>query len=146
MSEAAIGTQMAVRALLHILLSGAFLPLQRRLGTVRLYQLTMWTSPPTMLCLPLLNFIARQGHETTWPFNLGLSVFFLLWCFNGFAWSKPLHCPKSRWVITLNIMHSFHVYYGHECLSFVRCPCKNQCMWLPFLGVFDGQDLMSSML
>src|SRR5882724_6277217 len=125
MSEASIGTQMAVRALLQILLMGTFLPLQRRFGTVRLYQLIMWTSPPTILCLPFLNFIARQCYETTWPFNLGLLVFFFLWSFNGFAWSKHVIVAKFVWITWLIIAHSFHIYNGHGCLSFARCPCKN---------------------
>lgn len=41
MSEAQIGTQMSVRALVHVGIMITYSPINRKLGTVRLYQVRL---------------------------------------------------------------------------------------------------------
>lgn len=67
-TESQIGLQMSIRAILHIVAIGAFEPLQKRLGAVRLYQLALALYPFTVLLFPCLNYLARQsGTVNSWP-------------------------------------------------------------------------------
>lgn len=92
MSEATIGTQMAIRAVLHIGIAFLYAPLERFCGsTVRCYRMVMWGWPLTTICAPLLNVMARRGLEGSWSFNIAMLVFFVIWAGSGFAWSKYIH-------------------------------------------------------
>ncbi|KAF8590893.1 MFS general substrate transporter [Ramaria rubella] len=89
LNEAAIGTYLAVRAVLHIGMMGFYAPLERRFGSAsRMYHFVMWMWPLTVLCAPLLNSMARRGGNSTWTFNLTMIVFFTIWSASSFAWTS----------------------------------------------------------
>ena len=88
MSEAAIGTYLAIRAVLHIGVAVLYAPLEKYCGsTVRFYRMIMWGWPVTIMCAPLLNVMARRGEEGTWLFNSVMLVFFIIWAGSGLALS-----------------------------------------------------------
>lgn len=94
-SEAAIGMHMAVRSVTNIAVMVFYTPLQRRLGTVRLYQFAMAIYPFAIAFMPLLNHIARQGEESTLLFNAVLLTFFFVWSLACLAWSKFFRRPAT---------------------------------------------------
>ncbi|KLO06628.1 MFS general substrate transporter [Schizopora paradoxa] len=81
LSEAAIGAHTAFRALTSILVIFAYAPLQRRLGTVGTYQLSLFIWPFTVMFLPALNFLARHGQSDSVLFKSLLVSFFFVWSF-----------------------------------------------------------------
>lgn len=86
-SEAEIGVQMGVRAFFHIGTMVFYAPSNRRLGNLKLYQLSMFLWPIVALMFPTLNFILRNGESTRgWLFTSVLSFFFAVWSFAGFTW------------------------------------------------------------
>ncbi|KIJ40955.1 hypothetical protein M422DRAFT_230020 [Sphaerobolus stellatus SS14] len=87
MSEAAIGTQMAVRSLLHI----GILPFYPKIHkycrtTLRTHRVIMWTWPLSVVCIPFLNVLARVNGNDTWMMNAALLAFFFIWSLSGIAW------------------------------------------------------------
>ncbi|KAI5122776.1 hypothetical protein M0805_000120 [Coniferiporia weirii] len=85
LNEAAIGAHMAVRSFVSIGLMFFFAPVQRRLGTMRTYQLTMAIWPFNSLFFPLLNFLARWGASQI-VMNSVLLVFFTVWGLANISW------------------------------------------------------------
>ncbi|KAF8511927.1 hypothetical protein JB92DRAFT_3096983 [Gautieria morchelliformis] len=89
MSEAAIGTHMAMRAVIHIGIGTIYAPLERYFGSaLRFYRIIMCAWPLTILCAPMLNSMARRGEEGTWSFNCALLVFYFIWAGSGLAWTS----------------------------------------------------------
>jgi len=87
LSEAAIGTQMAVRSILQIGIMPLYATLERYFGsTIRLYRACMWLWPISVVCLPLLNSLARTAGSDSWTFNMALWIFFVIWAFSGCSW------------------------------------------------------------
>ncbi|KAF8511934.1 hypothetical protein JB92DRAFT_350559 [Gautieria morchelliformis] len=89
MSEAAIGTHMAIRAVIHIGIGTIYAPLERYFGSaLRFYRIIMCAWPLPILCAPMLNSMARRGEEGTWSFNCALLVFYFIWAGSGLAWTS----------------------------------------------------------
>ncbi|KAG8688077.1 hypothetical protein FRC11_006107 [Ceratobasidium sp. 423] len=86
MSEAQIGTQMSVRAVVHILMMLGYSKVNRTLGTVRLYQVTMAFWSVVVLGFPLLHWVASQTGIKSVIFNSTQFIFFVTWSVCGFAW------------------------------------------------------------
>ncbi|QRV91521.1 major facilitator superfamily transporter [Ceratobasidium sp. AG-Ba] len=88
MSEAQIGTQMSVRAVVHVAIMVVYAPVNRRLGTVRLYQVTMVFWAIVVLGFPFLHWVASTtpGGTASIMFNLVQFAFFFIWSICGFAW------------------------------------------------------------
>ncbi|KAG9093402.1 hypothetical protein FS749_014431 [Ceratobasidium sp. UAMH 11750] len=88
MTEAQIGTQMSVRAVVHVGMMALFAPVNRRLGTVRLYQVTMVFWAVVVLGFPFLHWVASvaEGGTASVVFNAVQFVFFFIWSICGFAW------------------------------------------------------------
>lgn len=81
LSEAAIGAHTAFRALVSILVIFVYAPLQRRLGTVHTYQLSLFIWPFAIVFLPALNMLARLGQGDGVLFTVLLVTFFFVWSF-----------------------------------------------------------------
>ena len=88
LNESQIGTQLGIRSCNNVLVIALYSPLERRLGTVRLYQLTMLAWPITFLCFPVLNLLARNGWEGTWTFQAAHAIFVTFWSFGCLGWSE----------------------------------------------------------
>ncbi|KAL5641213.1 hypothetical protein ACGC1H_001631 [Rhizoctonia solani] len=86
MSEGEIGTQMSVRAVVHILIMLIYSKVNRALGTVRLYQVTMAFWSLVVLGFPFLHWVASQTGIKSVVFNTAQFIFFLTWSVCGFAW------------------------------------------------------------
>ncbi|KAG9087446.1 hypothetical protein FRC06_002536 [Ceratobasidium sp. 370] len=88
MTEAQIGTQMSVRAVVHVGMMAIYAPVDRRLGTVRLYQVTMMFWAVVVLGFPFLHWVASiaVGGTASIVFNAAQFVFFFIWSICGFAW------------------------------------------------------------
>jgi hypothetical protein len=86
-SEAVIGTHMAIRSLLPIPMMLFYPRLQRRLGTVHVYQIVMAGFPVVVLFFPLLNLLIRASAPS-WIVNLCLFGYFVTWSWCGFAWRR----------------------------------------------------------
>jgi len=86
LSEAAIGMHLAIRAANNILVMLLFSPLQRRVGTVRTYQISMAIWPFAFMFFPVLNLMAKKGSVDNWLFNVTLMLFFTTWSFASLAW------------------------------------------------------------
>ncbi|KAF8590896.1 MFS general substrate transporter [Ramaria rubella] len=88
MSEAAIGTQLGIRAILHISIMSLYAPMERKFGTtLRTYRWMMWIWPLTVVGAPLLNCLAKEVGEKTWQLNLALFIYFLFWTASCFCWT-----------------------------------------------------------
>ncbi|EUC66729.1 MFS general substrate transporter, putative [Rhizoctonia solani AG-3 Rhs1AP] len=86
MSEGEIGAQMSVRAVVHILIMLVYSKVNRALGTLRLYQVTMVFWSLVVLGFPFLHRVASQTGIKSVVFNAAQFVFFLTWSVCGFAW------------------------------------------------------------
>ncbi|KAJ1311352.1 hypothetical protein OPQ81_009845 [Rhizoctonia solani] len=86
MSEAQIGTQMSIRAVVHILMMLVYSKVNRSLGTVRLYQVTMAFWSLVVLGFPFLHWVASQTGIKSILFNAAQFIFFVMWSICGFAW------------------------------------------------------------
>lgn len=81
---------MAVRAVSDIGVIVCFPLMQRRFGTVRVFQANMLAWPFVVGFFPVLNILARKGMEGGLAFNALLMVFFAIWSFAGTAWRELL--------------------------------------------------------
>lgn len=63
--------------------------IQRRLGTVRMYQLVLSTIPVVVIFFPTLNQLARTGANA-WTLNSALLGYFLAWSWCGLSWSQSI--------------------------------------------------------
>ncbi|KAB5591431.1 zinc induced facilitator 1 protein [Ceratobasidium theobromae] len=86
MSEAEIGTQMSVRAVVHVGIMLFYAPINRKLGTTRLYQVTMAFWAIVVLGFPFLHWAASRTGIKSVVFNAAQLVFFFTWSICGFAW------------------------------------------------------------
>lgn len=95
LSEAQIGAHMAVRSAFNIIILFAYTPICTRLGgPVRSYKAGMLMWPLAVICLPVLNVLARTGPEVagvgTWTFDGAALVFFAFWSLGNLSWRKFL--------------------------------------------------------
>jgi hypothetical protein len=87
MSEAAIGTYLGIRAILHIGMTPLYSYLADLVdSTMRLHRILMWTWPLSVLCIPLLNLLARIYGTESWILSTMLMVYFIIWSLSGFTW------------------------------------------------------------
>ncbi|KAF8507371.1 MFS general substrate transporter [Hysterangium stoloniferum] len=87
LSEGAIGVQMAIRGIFNVGTMPFYSTLRQYFGgTVRFYRVAMCLWPVSILCMPLLNFLARSAGTESWTFNIALGFFFLVWAFGGYSW------------------------------------------------------------
>jgi len=108
LNEVAIGMQMAVRAILNVGVMPFYSTLQQYFGsTVRLYRVAMCFWPVSILCMPLLNSLARSSGTDSWTFNIVLGFFF--------------PCMGIR-----RIFVDKHLCYGHRCGPFCQCIIDSQ--------------------
>ena len=105
---------MAIRAILIIFIIAISSPLQRKLGSVRTYQLGMATWPLSVIFLPVLNLMARSedyGGNSLW-FWLVFSAFYLCWGVGSLVWRKLI----SPYVGMVNMKnHPDSMYTGDNC-------------------------------
>ncbi|KAG8693332.1 hypothetical protein FRC09_010578 [Ceratobasidium sp. 395] len=88
MSEAKIGTQMAVRSFIHIAMMLAYNQFISRVKTLDVYRFAMSLWPPVVLGFPILNWIVRtqpDGNESV-VFLLSQFAFYTVWSVAGFCW------------------------------------------------------------
>lgn len=89
MSEAAIGTQMAIRAIFHIGLMPFYSYMEVWFGTtVQLHRTLMWIWPLSVLCIPFLNILARIYGEDSWTLSIALLGYYLVWSTSNFTWRE----------------------------------------------------------
>lgn len=62
--ESSIGLQLSLRGLLHVLTMAVYAPIEKRLGTYRLYAWAMAMWILSTLCYPLLNLWARINSSS----------------------------------------------------------------------------------
>ncbi|KAF8609315.1 MFS general substrate transporter [Ceratobasidium sp. AG-I] len=88
MTEGEIGTQMSIRAVVHVGMMLAYSQVSHRMGTVRLYQVTMVFWAIVVLGFPFLHWVASvsTGGINSIAFNLAQLLFFIIWSICGFAW------------------------------------------------------------
>lgn len=81
---------MAVRSINTMIIMFLYAPMQRRLGTLRLYQLSMCFWPLCFIGLPLLNALAKRGEGATdgWLFWSVLWAYFTMWSFATSSWCE----------------------------------------------------------
>lgn len=88
MSEAQIGTQMAIRSLTQVALMLGYSKVIRKVNTLDVYKFSMALWPAVILGFPLLNWVARtqpEGNDGT-LFMASLFGFYIIWSFGGFCW------------------------------------------------------------
>ena len=88
LSEAQIGLHMSLRAVINVLTMIPYPYLERRFGLMRTYRFSMSLWPVAIALLPLLNLVARMNGEDGWVWYGALFVFFIVWAFTGWTWSK----------------------------------------------------------
>ncbi|KAF8530544.1 MFS general substrate transporter [Hysterangium stoloniferum] len=87
LSEATIGIQMSIRAIVHIALMPLYSTLRKYFGTtIRLHRVIIWLWPISTICLPLLNALARIAGSESWTFNIAIWAFFVIWGIGGYSW------------------------------------------------------------
>ncbi|CEL57803.1 Protein ZINC INDUCED FACILITATOR-LIKE 1 OS=Arabidopsis thaliana GN=ZIFL1 PE=2 SV=1 [Rhizoctonia solani AG-1 IB] len=88
MSEAKIGTEMAIRSLVQVALMLGYSQMVHKIGTLRIYKIAMTAWIMTILCFPLLNWVVRNhplGTESV-LFERCLFAFYVIWSIGGFCW------------------------------------------------------------
>ncbi|KAF8609314.1 MFS general substrate transporter [Ceratobasidium sp. AG-I] len=88
MSEAEIGTQMAIRSFIHIGIMLAFNQVVGRVKTMDIYKFVMSLWPVVVLCFPLLNWIVRTqpgGNEGV-LFMASQILVYIVWSLCGICW------------------------------------------------------------
>ncbi|CCO26959.1 hypothetical protein BN14_00992 [Rhizoctonia solani AG-1 IB] len=88
MSEAKIGTEMAIRSLVQVALMLGYSQMVHKIGTLRIYKIAMTAWIMTILCFPLLNWVVRThplGTESV-LFERCLFAFYVIWSVGGFCW------------------------------------------------------------
>jgi len=118
LSEARIGIHMSVRAVTQILAMIPYPYLERRFGFVRMYTFSMLLWPAMIALFPVLNLVARRNGEDGWIWYGALFVFFMVWAFTGWAWSK---CDPPLLPLILTSLFSWDVYHGQQFQSKRRC-------------------------
>jgi len=118
LSEARIGIHMSVRAVTQILAMIPYPYLERRFGFVRMYTFSMLLWPAMIALFPVLNLVARRNGEDGWIWYGALFVFFMVWAFTGWAWSK---CNPPLSPLILTSLFSWDVYHGQQFQSKRRC-------------------------
>ena len=88
LSEAHIGLHMSFRSVISVLTMIPYPYLERRFGLMRTYRFSMSLWPVAIALLPLLNLVARINGEDRWVWYGALFVFFIVWGFTGWTWSK----------------------------------------------------------
>lgn len=90
MDEGTIGMHLGLRAVLSVLALVLYPPLQRRMGTARLYKAAMSLLPFVVLAFPILNFLALNGMINSPLFYVILVSMFTLWSVAGLTYSKSV--------------------------------------------------------
>lgn len=85
LSEAAIGTHMAVRSAISIIIMLVYAPIQDRVGPLRIYQWSTSTWPLAVVCMPALSLLAR-AEVSALTMNTALCVFFIIWGIANLSW------------------------------------------------------------
>lgn len=85
LSEAAIGTHMAVRSAISIVIMLIYAPVQERVGPLRIYQWSTSTWPLAVLCMPALSVLASSSVSPL-LMNASLGVFFTIWGLANLSW------------------------------------------------------------
>ncbi|KAG9122869.1 hypothetical protein FRC07_000573 [Ceratobasidium sp. 392] len=88
MSEAKIGTQMAIRSFIHIVMMLSYNQVISRVKTLDVYRFAMFLWPPVVLGFPILNWIVRTqpaGNESI-VFLASQLVFYTVWSIASFCW------------------------------------------------------------
>ncbi|CAE6407941.1 unnamed protein product [Rhizoctonia solani] len=90
MSEANIGTAMAIRSLIQVVLMLGYSQVISKMGTLRVYKLAMAFWVIVTLYFPLLNWIARTPSLGTDGsiFQASLLGFYVIWSIGGFCWTS----------------------------------------------------------
>ncbi|CAE6465928.1 unnamed protein product [Rhizoctonia solani] len=87
--EASIGLQLSIRGLLNVLTMLVYAPIEKRLGLYRLYAWSMAMWVLSGLCYPLLSVWAKTNNSSDGLlFQTLLIIWFTIWSFAGFVWSK----------------------------------------------------------
>lgn len=94
LSEAEIGADMALRALLIILLIVLSAPIQRRFGALRTYQVGMIMWPASIVFLPILNWMVRtDGYGSgSLAYRSVFGLFYIIWAVGALVWRELGHC------------------------------------------------------
>ena len=128
LSEAMIGIHMALRAITNIVIMMLYPSVERRLGTVKLYQLSMWLWPVTVLGFPILNAVARSQwiERNGWVMWVLLLVFWVVWSLACFIWCMYARYRKECG--GLSISHcSWYGDHGKQCRTFGGGTCSDEC-------------------
>jgi MFS family permease len=108
LSESEIGIQMGMRAFFHVLCLGLYPRLEKKLGSLRMYQGSMLLFPLVVLMFPVLNAVLRwTGGEMNFSFWVIWTFFFMIWAFTGFNWTSMFSLiseatPSQSALATLN--------------------------------------------
>lgn len=92
LSEAEIGADMALRAVLIILLIIVSAPIQRRFGALSTYQAGMVMWPASIVFLPILNWMVRRDSygSGTLAYRFVFGLFYILWAIGALVWREFL--------------------------------------------------------
>lgn len=93
-SEAVIGSHMAIRSTIAIPMMFLFPIIQRRTGTIGLYRASMITMALVPMLFPCLNLLVYNNVDE-WIVNAVLLGYFVIWAWCGLAWSQYHITPQS---------------------------------------------------
>jgi len=92
MSEATIGTQMAIRSFLQLGIIPFYSSVAQFYGsTIQLHQHFTWLWALSVLYLPLLNALARINGSDNWIMMAAFFVFSFIWSLSGFTWRELIY-------------------------------------------------------
>lgn len=87
MSEAAIGTHMAIRSFISLIFMLGYGPIQARTGTLRIYQWSTTLWPFSVVFFPCLSILAKS-QASNLVIDAVVVVFFIVWGFACLGWRK----------------------------------------------------------
>jgi hypothetical protein len=88
LNSAQIGEHMSVRALIHLIVLVPYSAAVRKWGRMSVYKISLAAWLPTILCFPVLNWLARRGMESSFLWYAMLVLLWSVWAITGWTWGE----------------------------------------------------------
>ncbi|PVF98380.1 MFS general substrate transporter [Serendipita vermifera] len=86
LNSAQIGLHMSLRAVLHIVTMIPYDWMQKKWGLLNIYRVSLIAWFPSLMCFPVLNWMARRGMEGSTAWYSMLLVLWVIWSVTGWSW------------------------------------------------------------
>ncbi|PVF98388.1 MFS general substrate transporter [Serendipita vermifera] len=111
LNSAQIGEHMSIRALIHLIVLIPCSAAVRKWGRLNVYRISLSAWLPTLICFPMLNWLARNGLEDTSLWYAMLLLLWSVWSVTGWSWAASFllisdHSPNAESLSTVQGLFS----------------------------------------